>query len=126
MSRRADTADIIADGDDEELVQVKRATRSSEEQQQYPAPRSSTNVTSLCSAYAVIFQRKNMAEALVKDERGTVVRYSHDVYLPRTSSITVSVGDRIYRSGSDDWLEVVTIRTFSDHLELAARETEGR
>ena len=126
MSRKSDTVSIIADGDDEELVEIKRTTRSSEEQQQYPAPRSSTNVTSLCSAYVVIFQRERMGEALSKDERGTVIQYSHDVYAPRTSSVVVSVGDRLYRSGSDDWLEVVSIHEYSDHLEIGARETEGR
>lgn len=65
-----------------------------------------------------------LGRQLVRDRKGENVLIDWKVFFMPTA--TVEVGDRLYRSGSSEYLEAVSVIRYSDHLEVLAREVTGR
>jgi len=125
VSYKLDTVAIIGDSGGT-VVAVKYVDRIVAEKTTLPVPRSGA-LSVRCTATVQVFPVTRSREAaLAKDARGEVAHYTHLIYAPRTSSVSVTVGDRLYAAGESDWWEVVRVDEYEDHIRILGALTEER
>ncbi len=126
MSFKSDTVMILGDTDGT-LLTIKRITFTDLELAQVPVPRSGTLATVSAGRFQIFPVRTTGGDTgQVKDERGEPVVTSHRMYGPRTSSVVVSVDDRMYDGDSVSYYDVKKIDEYEDHIRVWGLLVEGR
>ncbi len=116
---RADTLAILADGGGV-TVAVKTATVDFVD----GFSRFRNDVAIWSGTVMVFLKRSTTERDMIHDSKGKLVKSTHDIYFPYTS--TVNVGSRVFESGETDFHEVLKIGLFEDHKEISSIKVENR
>jgi len=122
MGYKEDTVTIIGDSGSKTVYLYTRTSSYSASNKTMPVQ--TTTIVETATVQIFPARSRSSGRGFTKDERGELVDYTHVLYFPYTS--TVSVGMRIIEDGQTDYYEVMRVDPFEDHNRVYGKLVEGR